>query len=107
MPPYLRLMDSEPWRKHWNSFFMDSSLIPMPVSRMLTRTSCFHVLPPLHVSSSVASLQAAWMTTSPEGVNLTAFARMLASTWVRHQNCSKGSRVVVGSERSDDAHQNR
>lgn len=80
MPPYLRLIDSEPCRKHWNSFFMDSSLMPMPVSRMLTRTSCFPAFPPAHVPSSVAGLQEAWMTTSPEGVNLTAFARMLAST---------------------------
>ena len=85
MPPYLRLMDSEPWRKHWNSFFMDSSLMPMPVSRMLTRTSCFPA-PSRHAPSSVAGLQDAWMTTSPDGVNFTAFARMLASTWSSRQN---------------------
>ena len=76
MPPYLRLMDSEPWRKHWNSFFMDSSLMPMPVSRMLTRTSCL----PAPSPSSMAGLQEAWITTSPDGVNFTALARMLAST---------------------------
>ena len=79
MPPYLRLMDSEPWRKHWNSFFMDSSLMPIPVSRMLTRTSCLPVLSP-GAPSSMAGLQEAWITTSPDGVNFTALARMLAST---------------------------
>ncbi len=91
VPPYLRLIDSEPWRKHWNSFFMDSSLMPMPVSRMVTCTSwrpvqgCVASAAPMApslqwISASDASLHVAVTTTSPFCVNFTAFAKMLAST---------------------------